>query len=487
MVSGDRTPVAQAVAAGLGLDSVQAELRPEDKVAAVGALRAKGYRVAVVGDGINDAPALAASDVGMAMGQGGTALAAETADVVISGDALERLPDAVQLGRRVLRTIRQNLSLAVVVNTVAIALSAAGLIKPIGGAIIHNIGSAAVVIHSAMLLRWRPKPMNALADPAHQARQAHAVPAAIAAFLATTLAALLLVPASAQAHILPLVRNLNLRVGVMSDYGPLTPYSLPKDARAEMALSSLFLIYDTLTIKDNSGEVRPWVAEKLDWSDDRTLEITLAPKDKVQWHDNDMPVTAEDVAVTVSAYQRWPHPVFTPIAKMIQRVDSEGPDRVRLILARPDPDFPAKLAALPLLPAHIWKKVTEPEKVRQAIGCGPFRLQSYRPDEGYRFAGVETYYLAEHRAAAVTLPFFKSPGAMADALYDGDLHATAVPLTTGLVERFTATLPRLRGFRVYQSAEGQYVYRTTIFSDWHWTAAGPIHRLSFLKLPPKER
>ncbi|MGE5508647.1 MAG: heavy metal translocating P-type ATPase [Chitinophagales bacterium] len=497
MVTGDRAEVAASVAEGLGLDRVGADLRPEDKVARVQELKAAGRRVAVVGDGVNDAPALAASDVGLAMGGRGTALAAEAAEVVLGGDALERLPEAVQLGRRVLRTIRQNLTLSVLVNTVAIGLSAAGLIRPIGGAIIHNAGSVAVVLNSAALLGFRPRRTEKGRTAGRRDRgtgrrtngraNGRGVVAAGAPLFAIALAVVGGLGRPAEAHILPLVRNLRLEVGSLTDLGPLTPYTLPKGARGEQALSALFLVYDTLFIRDGEGAVRSWVAAQSSWRGDRVLELTLAPKEKVQWHDTGEAVTAEDVAATFAVFQRWPHPLFTPVAKRVQRVETVGAGRVRLVLAEADEQFPARLAQLPLLPAHLWQKVTEPAQVREAVGCGPFRLTEYRPGQGYQFTGVEGYYLAEHRAAALDLVAAKDEAALADLLFDGKLHVTLAPLSSETARRFEATLPRLRGFRLRPAPGGAYVYRATVFSDWHWTDDGPVNRLSLLKLPALER
>ncbi|MBI3098398.1 MAG: cation-translocating P-type ATPase [Planctomycetes bacterium] len=130
MLSGDIPAVAQRLASTLGMGEVRAGLTPEGKLAVLGELRGQGLRVAMVGDGINDAPALAAADVGMAIGSG-TAVARETGDLVLVRSALTDVSRAIRLGRATLRKVRQNLGWAVVYNVVAIPL-AAGLGTPLG-------------------------------------------------------------------------------------------------------------------------------------------------------------------------------------------------------------------------------------------------------------------------------------------------------------------------------------------------------------------
>ncbi len=151
MVSGDRRATAQAVARDLGIDEVHAEVRPNDKRAVVEAERAAGHRVAMVGDGINDAPALAAADVGIAIGSG-TDIAVATADIALLGRGIGALPDALRLSRSTLRTIRQNLFWAFVYNVVGIPV-AAGLLFPFTGWLLTPVfASAAMSLSSVSVL-----------------------------------------------------------------------------------------------------------------------------------------------------------------------------------------------------------------------------------------------------------------------------------------------------------------------------------------------
>ncbi|WP_409330217.1 heavy metal translocating P-type ATPase [Trujillonella humicola] len=155
MLTGDHAVTAAAVAAELGIDEWRAESLPEDKQDVVTALRAAGYTVAVVGDGTNDAPALAAADIGIAMGISGTDVAVETADVALVGDDLRRLLDLRDLGGRTLQVVRQNYGLSIAVNGVGLLLGAGGALSPVLAAVLHNASSVAVAGNSARLVRYR--------------------------------------------------------------------------------------------------------------------------------------------------------------------------------------------------------------------------------------------------------------------------------------------------------------------------------------------
>lgn len=154
MVTGDAAAVARGVAASVGIDRLIADARPEDKVDEVARLRAGGRTVAVVGDGINDAAALAAADLGIAMG-GGTDVAIEAADITLLRDDLRTAGDAVRLSRATLRTIKQNLAWAFGYNIAAIPLAAAGLLTPMVAGLAMALSSVSVVANSLRLRRFR--------------------------------------------------------------------------------------------------------------------------------------------------------------------------------------------------------------------------------------------------------------------------------------------------------------------------------------------
>jgi Cu+-exporting ATPase len=153
MVTGDAEPVALSVARAVGIDRVIADARPEDKVAEVARLRDSGRVVAVIGDGINDAAALAAADLGIAMG-GGTDVAIEAADITLLRDDLRTASDAVRLSRATLRTIKQNLGWAFGYNIAAIPLAAAGLLTPMVAGLAMAFSSVSVVANSLRLRRF---------------------------------------------------------------------------------------------------------------------------------------------------------------------------------------------------------------------------------------------------------------------------------------------------------------------------------------------
>ena len=154
MVTGDAEPVARAVALAVGITRVVADARPEDKVDEVARLRAEGRTVAVVGDGINDAAALAGADLGIAMG-GGTDVAIEAADITLLRDDLRTAGDAVRLSRATLRTIKENLAWAFGYNVAAIPLAMAGLLTPMVAGVAMAMSSICVVGNSLRLRRFR--------------------------------------------------------------------------------------------------------------------------------------------------------------------------------------------------------------------------------------------------------------------------------------------------------------------------------------------
>ncbi|MCH7344649.1 heavy metal translocating P-type ATPase [Pelomonas sp. CA6] len=154
MLSGDNARAAAAVATQLGLDEVRAELLPEDKARIVAELRAEGRRVAMVGDGINDAPALAAADVGMAMG-GGTDVAMEAAGITLMHGDPRLVAEAIALSRATVRKIRQNLFWAFFYNLLGVPAAALGLLSPVIAGAAMALSSVSVLGNALLLKRWR--------------------------------------------------------------------------------------------------------------------------------------------------------------------------------------------------------------------------------------------------------------------------------------------------------------------------------------------
>ena len=154
MVTGDRWSVARRVAKEMGCSDVQAEVLPQDKLDLVGALQQKGHTVAVVGDGVNDAPALAAGNLGVAMGAAGSDVAMNSAGVALMSDDLRRLPFLVSLSRETTKVIWQNLVFGISFILVAEVAIIYGLVHPMLAALLHTVSSAIVVFNSARMVRF---------------------------------------------------------------------------------------------------------------------------------------------------------------------------------------------------------------------------------------------------------------------------------------------------------------------------------------------
>ncbi len=155
MLTGDTRGVARAVAAQVGIDDVRAELLPEDKLEVVARLQADGHTVAMVGDGVNDAPALATADIGVAMGAAGTAVAVETADIALMKDDLLSLPRAVDLARRTVAVMRQNIAIALVTVVLLVVGVVAGGVTMAVGMLVHEASVLVVIANAVRLLRRR--------------------------------------------------------------------------------------------------------------------------------------------------------------------------------------------------------------------------------------------------------------------------------------------------------------------------------------------
>jgi len=153
MVSGDRQPVATRVAAEIGCEEAKGDCLPQNKVEFVRAVKAKGYHVAVIGDGVNDAPALAAGDIGIAMGAAGSEVAIHSATIALMNNDLRRLPFLVKLSRSTRTVINQNFLFGVLFIIGGLSAAAFGWLNPIFAAVLHNAGSLIVIFNSARLVR----------------------------------------------------------------------------------------------------------------------------------------------------------------------------------------------------------------------------------------------------------------------------------------------------------------------------------------------
>ena len=155
LLTGDNKQAAGYIAGKLGIESVKANCMPEDKLKEIGELQTNGNSVCMIGDGINDAPALKKANVGIAMGGVGSDIAVDAADIALVDDEIKELPHLLALSKRMMTTIKVNLTFSMTLNFIAITLAITGLLGPVIGALVHNAGSVAVIINSALLLKWR--------------------------------------------------------------------------------------------------------------------------------------------------------------------------------------------------------------------------------------------------------------------------------------------------------------------------------------------
>lgn len=157
LLTGDNANAAQAIAGQLGITQVRSGCLPEDKLQFIRTAQEQQQPVCMIGDGINDAPALKTAHVGIAMGGVGSDIAIDAADIALVDDEVKELPHLFRLSKRMMRTIKCNLSFSMGLNFLAIILAITGVLGPVSGALVHNAGSVLVILNSALLLKWRKK------------------------------------------------------------------------------------------------------------------------------------------------------------------------------------------------------------------------------------------------------------------------------------------------------------------------------------------
>ena len=157
LLTGDHEAAAKTIADKLHIGEVRANCLPEDKLKYIGEYQGKNMPVCMIGDGVNDAPALKKADVGIAMGGVGSDIAVDAADIALVDDEVKELPHLVALSKRMMTTIKLNMTFSMTLNFIAIALAIIGTLNPVVGALVHNAGSVLVITNSAFLLKWRKK------------------------------------------------------------------------------------------------------------------------------------------------------------------------------------------------------------------------------------------------------------------------------------------------------------------------------------------
>jgi len=157
LITGDSKAVGDKVGSELGVTESYSEVLPEQKLEVIRKLQAEGHHVAFIGDGVNDAPALAAADVGIAMGSIGTAVAMETADIVLLTDDIGQVPYVIELSKATMSTIKWNIAISMSIVLTSVALSALGVFGPVIGAIMHEVAAVPVIANAARLITRKPK------------------------------------------------------------------------------------------------------------------------------------------------------------------------------------------------------------------------------------------------------------------------------------------------------------------------------------------
>lgn len=157
LLTGDHRNPAYAIASQVGIHEVRAEYLPEQKMDVIARFEEEGVPVCMVGDGINDAPALKRATVGIALGGVGSDIAVDAADIALVNDSISSLPQVFALSKRMMTTIKLNMTFSMILNFVAIVLAMTAVLDPVSGALVHNIGSVVVIVNSALLLRWKAK------------------------------------------------------------------------------------------------------------------------------------------------------------------------------------------------------------------------------------------------------------------------------------------------------------------------------------------
>ena len=157
LLTGDNEQAAAHIAGELSIGEYRSGCLPEDKLNWIDQAQRTGTQVCMVGDGINDAPALKKAFVGIAMGGVGSDIAVDAADIALVNDDIKELPHLIALSRRMMSTIRLNLTFSMALNFAAIVLAMTGILNPVVGALVHNAGSVAVILNSSLLLKWRKK------------------------------------------------------------------------------------------------------------------------------------------------------------------------------------------------------------------------------------------------------------------------------------------------------------------------------------------
>ena len=155
LLTGDNENTAKSIANQLKINNIKFNCLPEDKIKYIQDEQIRNHRVAMIGDGINDAPSLRKSNVGISMGKIGSDLSIESSNITLIKDNIENIPHLIEISKKTIRTINISIGFALTLNVLAMALAILGILNPIEGALIHNIGSVIVIIYSSILVNYK--------------------------------------------------------------------------------------------------------------------------------------------------------------------------------------------------------------------------------------------------------------------------------------------------------------------------------------------
>lgn len=224
----------------------------------------------------------------------------------------------------------------------------------------------------------------------------------------------------------------SLRVGLHTDESTLTPYSY---VSGEPGYNLLLFVYDTLFSINEDNVPVPWLVKSYKWSDDGTV-LTMDLHTNVKWHDG-VALTANDVVFTYEYVKKYVHSRWTGPMEVMDEIKATGTHQVVVKLRERSVGFLYQpLADQPIMPKHIWEKVTDPRTFADATGSGPYKLVDYQPSQYYKFQANESYFKGKPAVDELVMPIIKDATALFTALKANEVQAVSRQLSPELIDDF---------------------------------------------------